>query len=102
MCQQLKLADFLEQLVLRPRIGWRFEHCLLDVDETGFFEPGDVVGIPRDGAVVVCGGFDDEVGPVGKAALGGEGGVVGGEAAVEFLEFEVAARFGVSVGWFGG
>lgn len=50
----------------------------------------------RDGTVVIFGGFGDDARPVGKAAVRREGGVVGVEARVEFLEFEVAARFSVS------
>lgn len=96
MRQQLKLANFFEQLVFRPWIRGRFENDLLNVHETGLLEPGDVVGVVRDRTVVFFGGFGDDGGPVGERVCREEGGVVGGEAAVEFLEFEVAAGFGVS------
>lgn len=69
---------------------------LTDVDEAGFFKPGDVVGVARDGAVVGGGGFGDKRRPGGEGMGGKEGVVVGGEAAIEFLEFKVAAGFGVS------
>lgn len=69
---------------------------MADVDEAGFFEPGDVVSIVRDGAVVGRGGFGDKGGPGGEGVGGKEGVVIGGEAAIEFLELEVTAGFGVS------
>lgn len=93
--QQLELARFLERLVLRPRVRGRFEQRLLDVDKACFLEPGKVVRVAGHGTVVFGRRFGDEGGPVAEAAGGEETAVVGGETAVEFLQFEVAAGFGV-------
>lgn len=95
--QQLEFARLLKYLVLGPGVRGTFENYLADVGEASFLEPMDVVGIARDRTVVFSGGFCDKVGPVGEVVGVEEGIVVGGEAAVELLEFEVAARFGMSV-----
>lgn len=95
MRQELKPASLFQYFILRPRVHGAFEEDLLNVDESGSLKPGKVVSIARNRAVVVCGGFNDDLGPVDKVAGGREGGVVGGETGVKFLEFEVATGLGV-------
>ena len=95
---ELELADLLEVAVLRPRIARDLEQPLLDIDEAGFAEPGGEVGVGGHGFAVLGRGFADEPGEEVVHGGFGEGGVVGAEAGVEFLEFEVAVGPGVAAG----
>lgn len=95
--QQLELARLLEYFILGPRVRGTFENYLADVGEASVLEPMDVVRVARNRAVVFSSGFGDKVGPVSEVVRLEEGTVVGGEATVELLEFEVAARLGMSV-----
>lgn len=97
MRQQLEFARLLEYFVLGPRVRGTFENHLADVGEASFLEPMDVVRVARNRAVVFRSGFGDKVGPVSEVVRLKEAIVVGGEATVELLEFEVAARFGMPV-----
>lgn len=96
MRQQLEFTRLLQYLVLGPWICGTLEDNLADVSESSFLEPMNVVGVARDRTIVFSSGFGEEVGPVGKVVRVQEGVVVRGEAAVEVLEFEIAARFGMS------
>lgn len=97
MRQQLEFAGFFKQFVLRPGVGGAFEYMLADVDKAGLFEPGDVVGVAGDWTVVGAGGFGYKGGPGGEGVGREESVIVRSEAAVEFLQLEVAAGFYVSV-----
>lgn len=96
MRQQLELPRLLQHFVLGPGVHGRFEDDLADIFKASFLKPLDVVGVARYRTIVVDGSFGNELRPVGEVVGVKKGTVVGPEAAVEFLQLEVAAGLGVS------
>ena len=96
MSEELIFASVFQYFVFWPGVCRTFEQVLFDVHEASLFEPSDVVCVARNGAVVFLGCFRDEPSPVGEVAAMSEATIVRGEAAVEFLQLEVTAGFGMS------
>lgn len=61
---ELEFTDFLQQWVFWPRIGWRLQDNLLDIDEAGLFEPFLIFCIQWNGPVVFFRCFANLFGPV--------------------------------------